>query len=130
MSSKDHRDDTSGKERSSADTAGMLKTRAISRGEPVEVTFKFVPGTISACKGETLLQAIATGQVQTSGAALTPKEVHLQPAAHASASTIRTSRRADGTGPAASLIDRVKTAHVIAACNLRQIAILNHVKPF
>jgi len=60
------------------------------------VIVKFMPGTIYTGKGETLWQAIATGQVQTSGTAVTPKEVHLQPLLHASASTIRTSLRAGG----------------------------------
>src|SRR3954467_6681286 len=40
--------------------------RYIAAGQPVEITFKFEPGVIRTGKVETILQAIATGQAQTS----------------------------------------------------------------
>ena len=46
----------------------QIDARYIEPGQPVEVTFKFMPGTVYTGKVETVLQAIATGQVQVSGA--------------------------------------------------------------
>ena len=80
-----------------------------------------------------MLQAIATGQVQTSGTAVTPKDV-------ASAPFVVRVRLDDpefakvlpagSTGEAAIFTDHVKAAHVIRRVLLRQVAILNYVNPF
>ena len=46
-----------------------------SRASPSRSTFKFRPGKIYSGKVESILQAVATGQVQASGLAVTPKDV-------------------------------------------------------
>ncbi len=53
--------------------------RYVRPGQPVEATFKFLPGRVFGGKVESVLQAIATGQVQTSGAAATPKTIQAAP---------------------------------------------------
>src|SRR5882757_7674269 len=45
----------------------QIDARYVAPGQDVEVTFKYLPGQVFAGKVETVLQAIATGQVQTSG---------------------------------------------------------------
>ena len=52
---------------------GQIDARYIEPGQPAEVTFKFRPGQVYSGKVESILQAIASGQVQTSGTAVTPK---------------------------------------------------------
>jgi len=47
----------------------QIGARYVQPGQPIEVTFKFAPGTIYTGKVESVLQAIATGQTQTSGSA-------------------------------------------------------------
>jgi multidrug resistance efflux pump len=51
----------------------QIDARYIEPGQPAEVTFKFMPGQIFTGKVESVLQAIASGQVQTSGSAVTPR---------------------------------------------------------
>lgn len=82
---------------------------------------------------ETVLQAIATGQVHTSGFAVQPKGT----AAAAFFARIRLDDAeianrlpAGSTGTAAIFTDRVKAAHVIRKVLLRQTAIMNYVLPF
>ena len=48
----------------------QVYSRYVQPGQSVELTFKFVPGTIYTGKVETVLQAVAAGQVQTSGTAV------------------------------------------------------------
>ena len=81
-----------------------------------------------------MLQAIATGQVQTSGLA-----VHAQGASirrrlsSASSSTMPGSPNAcrpAAPATAAIFTDHVKVAHIIRKVLLRQIAIMNYVNPF
>jgi RND family efflux transporter MFP subunit len=50
----------------------QIDARYIEAGQPVELTFKFMPGKIYTGMVETVLQAISTGQAQASGAAVTP----------------------------------------------------------
>jgi RND family efflux transporter MFP subunit len=45
----------------------QINARYIAPGQPVELTFKFMPGKVYTGKVEAVLQAIATGQTQTSG---------------------------------------------------------------
>ena len=45
----------------------QIDARYIEPGQEVEITFKFVPGQVYTGKVESMLQAIATGQTQTSG---------------------------------------------------------------
>ncbi len=53
--------------------------RYVAPGQEVEATFKFAPGQIYSGKVESVLQAIATGQVQTSGTAVLPKAIEAAP---------------------------------------------------
>ena len=53
--------------------------RYIAPGQEAEVTFKFAPGQIYKGKVESVLQAIATGQTQTSGTAVAPKAIEAAP---------------------------------------------------
>jgi multidrug resistance efflux pump len=111
----------------------QIDARYIRPGQPVEVTFKFLPGKVFSGKVESVLQAIASGQVQTSGLAVTPKgevtppfvaRIRLDDAAIADALP------AGSTGVAAIYTEHVKLAHIIRKVLLRQIAITNYVNPF
>src|SRR5205823_1904399 len=53
--------------------------RYVRPGQPVELTFKFIPGSVYAGKVEAVLQAISTGQTQTSGTAVTPPAIQSAP---------------------------------------------------
>ena len=57
----------------------QIDARYVEPGQPVEVTFKFTPGTVYTGKVESVLQAIATGQTQTSGTAVLPKAIQAAP---------------------------------------------------
>jgi multidrug resistance efflux pump len=101
-------------------------------GQPVEVTFKFMPGQVHSGKVESILQAIATGQVQTSGLAVTPKSFAAAPFVvriRLDDAEIARALPAGSTGDAAVYTDHVKLAHVIRKVLLRQIAITNYVNP-
>ncbi len=111
----------------------QIDARYLRPDQPVEVTFKFMPGKIYSGKVESILQAIAPGQVQTSGLAVTPREVQSAPfivRVRLDNSDFAKSLPAGSTGAAAIFTDRVKVAHVIRKVLLRQIAILNYVNPF
>ncbi|UPJ50950.1 HlyD family secretion protein [Bradyrhizobium sp. 200] len=107
--------------------------RYVQPGQDAEVTFKIMSGRVYAAKVESILQAVATGQVQASGLAVAPKAIQSLPfvvriklddAAFARALP------AGATGEAAIFTDHVKVAHVIRKVLLRQVAILNYVNPF
>ena len=57
----------------------QIDARYIEPGQQVELTFKFAPGRSITGKVESVLQAIATGQTQTSGTAVMPKEIQSAP---------------------------------------------------
>ena len=57
----------------------QIDARYVAPGQEVEVTFKFAPGRIYRGKVESVLQAIATGQTQTSGTAVMPKAIEAAP---------------------------------------------------
>ncbi|MGM4922179.1 HlyD family secretion protein [Tardiphaga sp. 804_B3_N1_9] len=107
--------------------------RYVKPGQSVEVTFKFMPGRIYVGKVESVLQAIATGQVQTSGTAVTPKTIQTAPFVArvilddmAFAHTLP----AGSTGDAAIFTDRLQVTHIVRRVLLRQTAIMNYVNPF
>ena len=111
----------------------QIDARYIAAGQPVELTFKFMPGQIYTGRVETVLQAIATGQVQPSGLAATPKEVQAAPLVVRVVLDDKDFAKrlpAGATGKAAIYTDRVKAAHLIQKVILRQTAILNYVIPF
>ena len=79
------------------------------------------------------MQAIATGQVQTSGLAVQSKGIEAAPfVARVKLDDADVADRlpAGSTGTAAVFTDRVKAAHVIRKVLLRQTAIMNYVLPF
>jgi multidrug resistance efflux pump len=111
----------------------QIDARYVAPGQDVEVTFKYLPGRVFSGKVETVLQAIATGQVQTSGLAVQSKSIEAAP--FVARIRLDDTALADGlpagsTGTAAIFTDRVKAAHVIRKVLLRQIAITNYVNPF
>jgi len=57
----------------------QIDARYVAPGQDVEVTFKYPPGRVFSGKVETVLQAIATGQVQTSGLAVQSKGIEAAP---------------------------------------------------
>lgn len=107
--------------------------RYVRPGQMVEVTFKFMPGKVYGGKVESVLQAIATGQVQTSGAAAMPKTIQAAPfVARVLLDDAEFARSlpAGSVGEAAIYTDRLKATHLVRRVLLRQMAILNYVNPF
>jgi RND family efflux transporter MFP subunit len=107
--------------------------RYIAPGQPVELTFKLMPGTVYSGEVETVLQAISIGQTQASGLAVTPKAVESAPfVVRVKLDDQELSKRlpAGSTGTAAIFTEAVKPTHIIRKVLLRQIAILNYVNPF
>ncbi|CAN7516705.1 efflux RND transporter periplasmic adaptor subunit [Bosea sp. LjRoot90] len=111
----------------------QIDARYLAAGQPVELTFKMTPGTVQTGKVESVLQAIATGQVQTSGLAVAPKAVQAAPFAvrvRLDDPVFASRLPAGAAGDAAIFTDRVQAAHVIRKVLLRQIAITNYINPF
>lgn len=111
----------------------QIDARYIEPGQPVEATFKFKPGQVYGGKVESVLQAVASGQTQTSGLAVTPKAVTTVPfVVRIRLDDAELVRRlpAGSTGTAAVFTEHVKLAHVIRKVLLRQIAITNYINPF
>jgi RND family efflux transporter MFP subunit len=111
----------------------QIDARYVRPGQEVEVTFKFMPGHVYGGKVESILQAIASGQSQTSGTAVAPKAIEAAPfvVRVRLEDTAFTERLPAGaTGTAAIYTDHVKVSHIIRRVLLRQVAILNYVNPF
>jgi len=111
----------------------QVGARYVAPGQEVEITFKFAPGHIYAGKVESVLQAVATGQTQTSGTAVLPKGIEAVPfVVRVKLDDDEFVRRlpAGSTGTAAIYTDHVKPTHIIRRVLLRQIAITNYVNPF
>ena len=111
----------------------QIAARYVAPGQEVELTFKFMPGRIYSGRVEAVLQAISTGQVQTSGLAVTSKDVQAAPFVVRIAlddEEFAKQLPAGSTGAAAIFTDHVRAAHVIRRVLLRQIAIMNYVLPF
>jgi len=107
--------------------------RYLALGQPVELTFKLWPGAIHTGKVETVLQAISTGQTQTSGVAVTPKAIQSAPfvvRVKLDDEDVLKQLPAGSTGTAAIFTDAAKPTHIIRKVLLRQLAILNYVNPF
>jgi RND family efflux transporter MFP subunit len=111
----------------------QIDARYVEPGQTVELTFKFMPGAVYTGKVESVLQAIATGQMQTSGIAVAPKAIQSAPfVVRVKLDDAEFARRlpAGSAGEAAIFTGHVKAAHVIRRVLLRQVAILNYVNPF
>ena len=110
----------------------QIDARYIEQGQPVELTFKFMPGKIYTGTVEAVLEAIATGQMPTSGAAVTPKAIQSAPfvvRVRLDDNEVASQLPAGAAGAAAIFTDHIKPAHVIRKVLLRQIAILNYINP-
>ena len=110
----------------------QIDSRFIAPGQPVEVTFKFMPGEVHKARVEAVVQAVSTGQVMPSGLAATPAQITAAPfIARIRLEDEAVARRlpAGSAGEGAIFTDRVKAAHVIRKVLLRQVAILNYVLP-
>jgi RND family efflux transporter MFP subunit len=110
----------------------QIDARYVAPGQEVEITFKFVPGHVYAGKVESVLQAIATGQAQISGAAVAPKAIEAAPfvvRVKLDDDALAEALPAGATGTAAIYTDHVRVSHVIRRILLRQVAILNYVNP-
>ncbi|KYH01808.1 efflux RND transporter periplasmic adaptor subunit [Bradyrhizobium sp. DOA1] len=111
----------------------QIDARYVQPGQEVEVAFKFVPGRVYTGVVESVLQAIASGQAQTSGAAVAPKGIESAPfvvRVKLDDDVFAKRLPAGATGTAAIFTDHVKVSHVIRRVLLRQVAILNYVNPF
>ena len=111
----------------------QIDARYIAPGQEVEATFKYAPGKIYAGKVESVLQAVATGQTQTSGTAVMPKDIEAVPFVV----RVRLDDRefadrlpAGSAGTAAIYTDHLKPTHMVRRVILRQYAILNYINPF
>jgi RND family efflux transporter MFP subunit len=111
----------------------QIDARFIEPGQDVEVTFKFIPGKVFAGKVESVLQALATGQAQTSGTAVLPKAIEAAPfvvRVKLDDADIARQLPAGAAGAAAIYTDHLKPTHVVRRVILRQYAILNYINPF
>ncbi|MET0674358.1 MAG: biotin/lipoyl-binding protein [Bradyrhizobium sp.] len=114
-------------------TVNQNDARYVAPGQEVEATFKFAPGRIHGGRVESVLQAIATGQVQTSGTAVMPRAIEAAPFVvriKLDDAAFAQSLPAGSAGTAAIYTDHVRITHVIRRVILRQVAILNYVNPF
>lgn len=111
----------------------QINARYIAAGQPAEVTFKFAPGEVYTGKVESVLQAVASGQTETSGRAVAPGAIQSVPFVvriRLDDQALADRLPAGATGDAAIFTNHVKAAHVIRRVLLRQIAITNYINPF
>lgn len=111
----------------------QIYARYIKVGQPMEITFKPLPGEVFAGRVEAVLQAIATGQTLVGGLAVAPSEVQAAPfVVRIRLDDQELAKRlpAGSTGLAAVYTEHVQAAHVIRKVVLRQTAILNYVNPY
>jgi multidrug resistance efflux pump len=111
----------------------QINSRYVAAGQPVEVTFKTLPGEVYTGRVEAVLQAIASGQTQASGLAVAPSEIQTAPfIVRFKLDDEDVGRRlpAGSTGLAAIFTDHVTITHLIRRVVLRQTAILNYINPF
>ncbi len=112
-------------------TIPQIFARYVQPGQTVEIAFRFKPGRIYTGRVETVLQAISTGQAQTSGTAVTPAIVSspFVVRVRLDDTEFANSLPAGATGTAAIFTDRVKVAHIIRRVILRQISIIDYILP-
>lgn len=111
----------------------QIAIRYVQPGQAVEMTFKARPGVVVPGKVESVLQAIASGQVQVSGTASVPRAIVAAPfvvRVKLDDEDFAKSLPAGTVGDAAIFTERVRPAHMIRRVILRQIAILNYINPF
>jgi len=111
----------------------QIDARYIEPGQEAEVTFKFAPGQIYKGKVEIVLQAIASGQTQTSGTAVLPKAIEAAPFVvriKLDDDEVTRNLPAGSAGTAAIYTAHLKPTHIVRRVILRQVAILNYINPF
>jgi RND family efflux transporter MFP subunit len=111
----------------------QIDARYIAPGQEAEVTFKFAPGRIYPGKVESILQAIASGQAQTSGTAVAPRQIEAAPfvvRVKLDDAEVARNLPAGAAGTAAIYTDHLKPTHIVRRVVLRQLAILNYINPF
>jgi RND family efflux transporter MFP subunit len=111
----------------------QIDARYLEPGQMAEITFKFMPGKVYTGKVESILQAVSTGQTQTSGSAVTSKAIQNLPLVvriKLDDDSIAGRLPAGSAGTAAIYTSHVEAAHVIRKVLLRQIAITNYINPF
>lgn len=111
----------------------QIDARYVEAGQPVEITFKYLPGKVYEGRVESVLQAVASGQTQTSGSAVTSKAIESLPLVvrvRLDDGALADRLPAGTTGTAAIYTEHVKAAHFIRKVLLRQIAITNYINPF
>ena len=111
----------------------QTNARYITKGQEVELTFKFLPGRIYTGRVEAILQAISAGQVQPSGLAASPPEVRAAPfVVRVALDDAGVAQRlpAGSTGQAAIYTEHARATHIIRRVLLRQVAIVNYINPF
>jgi multidrug resistance efflux pump len=111
----------------------QIDARYVEPGQEVEITFKFAPGQVFGGKVESVLQAVATGQAQTSGTAVLPKSIEAIPfvaRVKLDDGQFAQNLPAGSTGTAAIYTGHLQATHMVRRVLLRQIAITNYVNPF
>jgi multidrug resistance efflux pump len=111
----------------------QIDARYVAPGQEVEITFKYLPGQVFTGKVETVLQAIASGQVRTSGLAVQSSGIEAAPfvaRVRLDDADLAAHLPAGSTATAAIFTDRVKASHLVRKVLLRQTAIMNYVLPF
>jgi multidrug resistance efflux pump len=110
----------------------QIYARYIRSGQLAEATFKLYPGTVFTGRVETVLQAIAAGQVAPGGTAVMPADVQSLPLIvriRLDDQEIAKSLPAGSTALVAVYTDHIAASHVIRKVLLRQTAIVNYINP-
>lgn len=111
----------------------QIYARHISPGQPVELAFKFLPGTIHTGRVVALLPATASGQQQTTGAATGPLDAQPLPFGvriELDDPTIADRLPAGTTGEAAIYTDSARATHLVRRVMIRMSTYLDYVIPF
>jgi len=106
--------------------------RFIAPGQKLEVTFKFLPGQVLSGTVETVLQAVASGQMAPSGTAIGPLDTTPAPfvvRVRLADEELARQLPSGSIGEAAIYTDHATVTHVIRKVMLRQKAILNYIWP-
>jgi len=110
----------------------QIYARYITPGQMLEVTFKFLPGRVFSGTVQTVLQAVASGQMAPSGTAIGPLDTAPAPfvvRVRLADDELARQLPAGSVGDAAIYTDHAKLTHVIRKVMLRQKAILNFIWP-
>ena len=107
--------------------------RLIEPGQSAEITFKLYPGKIYNATVEYVIPATATGQIATSGAMFTPREIVAAPFAvriKLEDDTLMNSLPAGAVGSVAIYTGSGAATHVIRKVMIRMDAYMNYLIPY